>query len=47
MSLTSFKVVNQEAVRLAEAAQVPPVMVIAGPNGVGKSTVLFRLRSVT
>lgn len=44
MSLTSFKVVNQKSIRRAEATNVPRVMVIAGPNGVGKSTLLYAIK---
>lgn len=45
MSLRSFKIENQKAVVLAEVATVPSVMVIAGPNGVGKSTVLYAVKN--
>lgn len=45
MVLSSFKVENQKSIRLAEAAQVPAVMVIAGPNGVGKSTLLYAIKN--
>lgn len=38
--LKSFKAQQVKAVRLAQCDSVPPVMVIAGPNGVGKSTLL-------
>jgi len=44
MPLVSFKVTNQKSLRHAEAQSVPRVMVIAGPNGVGKSTLLYRIR---
>jgi len=43
MALTAFRVENDRALRLAECGQVPPVMVVAGPNGVGKSTLLYAL----
>lgn len=43
MALRSFRVENKKALRLAECADVPAVMVIAGPNGVGKSTLLHAL----
>lgn len=45
MGLLSFRVVNQKAIVLAEAQSVPPVMVIAGPNGVGKSTLLYAIKN--
>ncbi len=45
MSLLSFRVENQKSLVLAEATAVPPVMVIAGPNGVGKSTLLYAIKS--
>ncbi len=44
MPLTSFRIENQKAIRLAECQTVPPIMVIAGPNGVGKSTLLFCIK---
>lgn len=44
MALESFRVENQKVIRLAECENVPPIMVIAGPNGVGKSTLLDCLR---
>jgi predicted ATPase len=43
MALTAFRVENDRALRLAECGRVPPVMVVAGPNGVGKSTLLYAL----
>jgi len=47
MALRSFRVENQKALRLAQSEQVPRVMVIAGPNGVGKSTLLHCLHRKT
>lgn len=44
MALHGFRVENQRSIKLAEVAQVPRVMVIAGPNGVGKSTLLYAIR---
>lgn len=44
MSLSSFKIQNIKALGLAECTAVPKVMVIAGPNGVGKSTLLDQIR---
>lgn len=43
MALRKFRVENRKALRLAECADVPSLMVIAGPNGVGKSTLLHAL----
>lgn len=43
MSIQSFRIGPKKALRLAECTEVPPVMVIAGPNGVGKSTLLYDL----
>jgi len=43
MALQSFRVETQRSIRLAESAHVPPIMVIAGPNGVGKSTLLYAI----
>ena len=45
MALLNFKVSNQKSLVLAEVSKVPPVMVIAGPNGVGKSTLLFAIKN--
>lgn len=47
MGLESFRITEQKALRLAECAVVPPIMVIAGPNGVGKSTLLWHLKQRT
>ncbi|MGA2454235.1 MAG: AAA family ATPase [Solirubrobacteraceae bacterium] len=47
MALTAFRVENDRALRLAECQGVPPVMVVAGPNGVGKSTLLYALHRRT
>jgi ABC-type branched-subunit amino acid transport system ATPase component len=44
MSLQSFKIENQKAIVLVEATAVPRVMVIAGPNGIGKSTLLYAIK---
>lgn len=44
MALQSFRIENRRSVRLAEATSVPRVMVIAGPNGVGKSTILHAIK---
>src|SRR3989344_783537 len=44
MALKSFKVQPIKALGIAECENVPKVMVIAGPNGVGKSTLLDEIR---
>lgn len=44
MPITSFKIENEKVIKLAECERVPKVMIIAGPNGVGKSTLLDALR---
>ena len=44
LPITSFRVENAKAVKLAECASVPRIMIVAGANGVGKSTLLFALR---
>lgn len=44
MALNSFKVQPIKALGVAECENVPKVMVIAGPNGVGKSTLLDEIR---
>lgn len=41
--ITAFKVFNRDSLRLAECQSVPPVMIIAGANGVGKSTLLYNV----
>lgn len=45
MPLNSFSVQNVDAIRLVECDEVPPLMVIAGPNGVGKSTLFEELKT--
>jgi len=40
MALTRFEVSNRGPIDHAECDEVPQIMVIAGPNGVGKSTLL-------
>ena len=42
--ITTFKITDQKAIRLAECASVPNPMIIYGQNGVGKSTLLHSLR---
>lgn len=43
MAITSFKIEKVKAVDRAECSSIPKVMVIAGPNGVGKSTLLYEI----
>lgn len=43
MALKSFKIQNVKALGLVECELVPSVMIIAGSNGVGKSTLLYEL----
>src|SRR5260221_8374339 len=43
MALTSFSIRGVKALGFAEANPVPKVMVIAGPNGIGKSTLLYEI----
>lgn len=45
MRLPSFSVSNQRSIRHAACDNVPSLMVIAGPNGTGKSTLLNSIRS--
>ena len=45
MSLKSFRIASNKAILLAECSDVPRVMIISGPNGVGKSTLLSALRT--
>ena len=43
MSLQSFEVENYQALSHIICDRIPPLMVIAGPNGVGKSTLIHQL----
>lgn len=45
MRVPRFEIHGQRSIRLAKWDSVPPVMVIAGPNGTGKSTLLNAIRS--
>jgi hypothetical protein len=47
MALQAFRIENEKALRLASCDSVPRVMIIAGPNGVGKSTLLYALHRRT
>jgi len=44
MALKSFRIQPIKALGLSECTKIPKVMVIAGPNGVGKSTLLDEIR---
>lgn len=44
MSLQSFRVTGAKGLQLAECAAVPRLMIICGPNGGGKSTLLTALK---
>jgi AAA15 family ATPase/GTPase len=44
--IEEFRVENRRSTRLAACTALPPLMVIAGPNGTGKSTLLDALRQV-
>jgi hypothetical protein len=43
--IESFRVGNEKVIDLAECTKVPRIMIVAGPNGIGKSTLLYALRS--
>lgn len=45
MALHSFSIENEQSLRRAVLDSVPNVTVIAGPNGVGKSTLLYAIKS--
>lgn len=47
LMITTFKITNQKAIKLAQCFIVPSIMVIYGQNGVGKSTLLHALRHKT
>jgi hypothetical protein len=40
MPIEQFTISNKEPIKYASCEKVPPLMIIAGPNGVGKSTML-------
>lgn len=44
MSLRSFVVTREKSLVRAECELVPPLMIVAGPNGVGKSSLLYALK---
>lgn len=45
MRIPSFEIRNQRSVQFAKCEAVPALMVVAGPNGTGKSTLLNAIRS--
>lgn len=45
MRVPQFEIRNNRSIHFAQCAQVPPLMVIAGPNGCGKSTLLNAIRT--
>jgi ABC-type hemin transport system ATPase subunit len=45
MRIPSFTIQNQRSIGLAVCDNVPRIMVIAGPNGTAKSTLLNALRT--
>lgn len=47
MPIQSFNIVNAKIVNKASCDNVPKLMVIAGRNGVGKSTLLYELRHIS
>jgi GTPase SAR1 family protein len=42
--LTTFKITDQKAIKLAECNNVPRIMIIFGQNNVGKSTLLYAVK---
>lgn len=42
--ITTFKITDQKAIKLAECNSVPKVMIIFGQNGIGKSTLLYAVK---
>lgn len=44
MTIDQFSIRNADALKIVECENLPDLMVIAGPNGVGKSTLLQELR---
>ena len=45
MRIPSFEIRNQRSIKFAKCDAVPALMLIAGPNGTGKSTLLNMIRS--
>jgi predicted ATPase len=46
MAIDGFNIQNTDAIRHAECQDVPDLMIVAGPNGVGKSTLFEELRDL-
>jgi AAA15 family ATPase/GTPase len=42
--ITTFKITDQKAIKLAKCDTVPRIMIIFGQNGVGKSTLLYAVK---
>src|SRR6266852_5616885 len=42
--ITTFKITDQKAIKLAECSSIPRIMIIFGQNGVGKSTLLYAVK---
>jgi hypothetical protein len=42
--LTTFKIIDQKTMKLAECVNVPKIMIIIGRNGAGKSTLLYGVK---
>ena len=47
MPIQAFNIANAKIVNKASADHVPKLMVIAGRNGIGKSTLLYELRKLS
>jgi ABC-type branched-subunit amino acid transport system ATPase component len=45
MRIDSFEIRNERSIRYAKCEKVPALMVVAGPNGTGKSTLLNSIKS--
>jgi AAA15 family ATPase/GTPase len=42
--ITTFKITDKKAIRLAECVSVPRIMIIFGQNGAGKTTLLHAVK---
>lgn len=47
MPITNFEIKNEKVIKFAKCENVPKIMIIAGPNGVGKSTLLYKIKKNT